>query len=78
MRNYIKKALFIVRNISFVWTMLVGVFAFLAEILNPPTFENLLSKLHIPWTIEQFSLVATISVAISFILCLLLEKFFEE
>ena len=58
--------------------MLLLVLAFLDEILNPPTFENLLSKLPIPLTYNQFASVAYISLAILIILYLLCEKFFAE
>ena len=72
MRDFLKTALLVTNIISGVFTGL-GV---LAEILNPPTFEKLLSKLNIPITYDRLLLAAYINLAVLIITYLLRRKFF--
>lgn len=53
------------------------VIGILAEILNLPTFEKLLSKLNIPLNFDQYLLVAYISLAILFISICFAEVFYR-
>lgn len=53
MRDFLKTALLVTNIISGVFTFLFGGLGVLAEILNPPTFEKLLSKLNIPITYDR-------------------------
>lgn len=48
------------------------------EIIGPEIYENLLSKLNIPWNYDQSIKIAFICLIILFITYYLLEKFFEE
>ena len=76
MREFLRITLLTINVISFVATLIFGVFGVLAEILNPPTFEKFLSKLHIPLGYDRFLLIAYISVAIMIITYFLRKKFF--
>ena len=49
MRNFIKKTLLVINIVSCVLVLVFGIFGILAEILNPPIFERLLTKLKIPF-----------------------------
>ena len=76
MRDFLKTALLVTNIISGVFTFLFGGLGVLAEILNPPTFEKLLSKLNIPITYDRLLLAAYINLAVLIITYLLRRKFF--
>ncbi|MFQ6963470.1 MAG: hypothetical protein ACLRR6_04985 [Oscillospiraceae bacterium] len=74
MRDFLKTALLVTNIISGVFTFLFGGLGVLAEILNPPTFEKLLSKLNIPITYDRLLLAAYINLAVLIITYLLREE----
>ena len=76
MSDFLKTALLVTNIISGVFTFLFGGLGVLAEILNPPTFEKLLSKLNIPITYDRLLLAAYINLAVLIITYLLRRKFF--
>lgn len=54
MRNFINKTLLVINIVSCVLVLVFGIFGILAEILNPPIFERLLTKLKIPLDYNSF------------------------
>ena len=76
MREFLRIILLVINVISCVATLVLGILGILAEILNPRTFEKLLSRLNIPLTFERFIMVAYISLAVCVITYLMREKFF--
>lgn len=76
MKEFIKIILFLINIISCVAVLILGTIGILAEILNPPTFEKLLTKLKIPLNFDSFLLVAYICAAVLIITYFIRKKFF--
>ena len=78
MRNFIKKTLLVINIVSCVLVLVFGIFGILAEILNPPIFERLLTKLKIPLDYNSFLLIAYISCAVLIITYFIRTKCFKN
>ena len=78
MRNFIKKTLLVINIVSCVLVLVFGIFGILAEILNPPIFERLLTKLKIPLDYNSFLLIAYISCEALIITYFIRTKFFRN
>jgi len=78
MRNFIKKTLLVINIVSCVLVLVFGIFGILAEILNPPIFERLLTKLKFPLDYNSFLLIAYISCAVLIITYFIRTKFFKN
>ncbi len=76
MKEFIKIILLLINIISCIAVLVFGTFGILAEILNPPTFEKLLTKLKISLNFDSFLLVAYISVVVLIVTYFLRKKFF--
>lgn len=79
MREFIRVFLLILNIISFAGVLILAGFGVICEILNPPKFESLLTKLSIPMNYNQYlhtSYVCFTVCLLTLIITLLIRKKF--
>jgi len=76
MNNFINVTLLIINIISFVITVLFGVFGIYEQIMGPADAKKLLKKLHIPLSYKQVLIIGFINFEIMFITYFLRAKLF--
>ncbi len=74
----LKTALILLHRVSAVIMLIYGGIGILAELLNPPVFENLLVKLHVSLNYDELWIIGWISLAFFIVTGLAKKYFFGE
>lgn len=69
--NYV---LLIINIISFIFTVLFGMFGIYEQIMGPADAERLLKRLHIPFSYNQILIIGFVCVALTIIVYILRAK----
>ena len=78
MKEILKIVLILVSKVSSMILLIYGVIGIVAELLNPPVFEKLLSKLNIPLNYDELWMIGWINLAVFIITNLVKKYFFGE
>ena len=74
----LKTALILLHRVSAVIMLIYGGIGILAELLNPPVFENLLVKLHVSLNYDELWIIGWINLAFFIVTGLAQKYFFGE
>ena len=74
----LKTALILLHRVSAVIMLIYGGIGILAELLNPPVFENLLVKLHVSLNYDELWIIGWINLAFFIVTGLAKKCFFGE
>ena len=78
MKRFLNIILKIINIVSVVVLLLLGAGGIIHELFGTATYEKVLQKLNIPWSLEQILLFSHVYVIIVLIIIILREKFFDK